>query len=493
MKRFIAFVPALLAALTIFGAKPEIVAHRGHHRAPGSAQNSIRSLVKADSIKADKTEFDVWISADDVLYVNHNSDINGVVIETSTSEVIDTCHLKNGETIPRLDAFLDAAKNLDIDLVLELKPHKDISRENVAIPMIIDMVEQKGLTSRTTYITFSRNACELMAQTSGRPVQYLTGVSPDELKATGASGADFHISHFRTHPDWIAKIHAMGLPVNIWTVDSEEDILYCINHGADYITTNEPELAQRLVDEAYAPKELTIMTYNLRFGELASMERLAEEIIKYKPDFVALQEVDANTLRQQAKHNNGLYYINELAQRTGMFGYYGKTLLNYTQTGGYYGIGILSKYPAETLENIELPNPKNAEPRVMLKGLFQLDNGLPFIFASTHFDYKSDQTQLAQAKYLLTQITDATIPTVFAGDFNCSNDSEAFKIIETECVSLSGTQATFPAKNPTVRLDHIFGYPRADIKLISTLEGESGEDSPSDHIPVVSKILVTFK
>lgn len=40
------------------------------------------------------------------------------------------------------------------------------------------------------------------------------------------------------------------------------------------------------------------MTYNLRFGELASLEQIAEHIKAFQPDFVALQEVDSKTYRE---------------------------------------------------------------------------------------------------------------------------------------------------------------------------------------------------
>lgn len=244
------FLFALVAAgISASAVTPKIVAHRGHHRAEGSAQNSIRSLVKADSIGADYCEFDVWLSADSVLYVNHNADINGVVIETSQSAQIDTCRLKNGERIPRLDAYLDTAATLEIGLVLELKHHKDSLREDIAVPMIVELVSKKGLKDRTTYITFSRHAHELFVeQGEGRPVFYLTGIDPDELKDMRSSGADFHISHFRKNPDWISRAHALGMEVNVWTIDSEEDIRYAIEQGADYITTNEPERAMREVE-----------------------------------------------------------------------------------------------------------------------------------------------------------------------------------------------------------------------------------------------------
>lgn len=237
----------LLSGLRVSGKTPAVVAHRGYHTAEGSAENSIRALIKADSIGADYCEFDVWISADDVLYVNHNADIEGVVIETSNSGEIDKCKLKNGERIPRLETFLDTARNLNIGLILEVKPHKNIERENVAIPLILQMIDKKGLKDRTTYITFSRNACRLLADTSGRPVQFLTGVSPEELKSLGATGADFNIKVFRNQPEWLKQYKASGVPINIWTVNSEDDIMYCIENGADFITTNQPELAATLI------------------------------------------------------------------------------------------------------------------------------------------------------------------------------------------------------------------------------------------------------
>ena len=43
--------------------------------------------------------------------------------------------------------------------------------------------------------------------------------------------------------------------------------------------------------------QLRVMTYNLRFGELASLEDIAAHIRSFKPDFVALEEVDDYTAR----------------------------------------------------------------------------------------------------------------------------------------------------------------------------------------------------
>ncbi len=493
MKRIFTITAFLCLLLTVSAAVPKVVAHRGYHRAPGSAENSIRSLVKADSIKADASEFDVWLSADGELYVNHNRDINGVIIETATRAELDNQKLPNGEYLPHLSAFLDTAATLGIDLVLELKNHKDITREDIAVPMIIKMIADRGLTDRTTYITFSRNAFDRLVEQSGRPVYFLTAIEPAELKAAGGTGADYHINNFRAHPGWIDELHAMDMPVNIWTVDSEADIQWCIDHGAEFITTNEPELAQQLVATSYAPRTLKIMTYNLRFGELASMERLAEEIKAQNPDFVALQEVDVNSRRNLAPHNNGKNFVNELAYLTGMFGYYGRTLnLGKSDNPGYYGIAILSRHPAEKMETLYLPNPKAVEPRALLKGRFLLDGHLPFVFASTHLDFSNKETAELQARYIIPLLTADGIPAIVGGDFNCTPDQGAVQAMLEQGKLLSGEAPTFPSHAPVKRLDYLFGFPAADFTLDSTGEGISSEHAASDHLPVFSTVTVDY-
>ena len=66
--------------------------------------------------------------------------------------------------------------------------------------------------------------------------------------------------------------------------------------------------------------QLRVMTYNLRFGELASLEDIAAHIRSFKPDFVALEEVDVKTYRERAPKQNGKDFISTLAYHTGMFG-----------------------------------------------------------------------------------------------------------------------------------------------------------------------------
>lgn len=236
------------------------------------------------------------------------------------------------------------------------------------------------------------------------------------------------------------------------------------------------------------PRRLTVMTYNLRFGERASMERLAEEIKAAGPDFVALQEVDVNTMREQAKGNNGISYINRLAELTGMFGFYGRTI-NFA--GGYYGIGILSKHPAVKVEKMNLPNPRNVEPRILLIGQFELDgDGQVITFASTHFDYIDSETIAMQARAAVERLKNEPAPLIVAGDLNSVPDSEAIAVFSKDFRLLSGDELTFPAMAPDRKLDWIFGYPASGFSLVGSRVPAPSPRAASDHLPIISEILL---
>jgi glycerophosphoryl diester phosphodiesterase len=231
-------------------AQTEVIAHRGYWKTDGSSQNSIRALVKADSIACYGSEFDVWLTADDVLVVNHDAVFKGVEIETSQSKDARAIVLSNGENLPSLKQYLQAGKDCTTRLVFELKPHKNRLQEAKAVIDGIMMVDRMGLNDRVEYITFSADALEefIKYAPKGTPVYYLNGEkTPQELHKLGAAGMDYNIRVFKKHPEWIKECHDLGMKVNVWTVNKEEDMKWCIEQGVDFITTNEPELLQKLL------------------------------------------------------------------------------------------------------------------------------------------------------------------------------------------------------------------------------------------------------
>jgi glycerophosphoryl diester phosphodiesterase len=244
-----AFVLSALS-LAASAASPKVIAHRGFWKAPGAAQNSIRSLVAADSIHAYGSEFDVWLTTDSVLVVNHDPSVGGVIIENSTSADVLRQHLANGETVPTLEAYLAMARRLHVRLICELKPHSDKAREAYAAQQIIDMVAKFKLKKRVDYITFSLPGMKALIKYApkGTHVYYLDGkLDPQQLKDLGAAGMDYYFTIFQKHPEWITECHRLGLKTNAWTVNKPEDMQWCIDNDIDFITTNEPVQLQHLI------------------------------------------------------------------------------------------------------------------------------------------------------------------------------------------------------------------------------------------------------
>ncbi|HRF69585.1 MAG TPA: glycerophosphodiester phosphodiesterase family protein [Muribaculum sp.] len=237
-------------ALSATAAKPEVIAHRGYWKTDGSAQNSIRALVKADSIHCFASEFDVWMTADSVLVVNHDADVNGVHIETSSSKKVLAQKLANGENVPTLEAYLAKASKLNTRIVCELKTHDSRSMERAAAKAILALVKKYGLGDKVDYIVFSKDAFTYFVKHApkGTGVYYLNGdYIPSQVKAMGGAGIDYSIKVMKKHPEWIAQCHDLGLLVNVWTVNAPEDMKWCIDRGVDFITTNEPELLQKML------------------------------------------------------------------------------------------------------------------------------------------------------------------------------------------------------------------------------------------------------
>lgn len=147
--------------------------HRGYWTAPGSARNSTRSLVKADSVGADASEFVVYMTSDDVLVLNHDGLINGYWVTSTPSDIICRQKLEDGENLPTLRQFLDVAKGLKIGLVLEIKGHSTPEREREVAKACVDMINEHGLADRTQYISFSTVVCEELPKLTDRPVSVI--------------------------------------------------------------------------------------------------------------------------------------------------------------------------------------------------------------------------------------------------------------------------------------------------------------------------------
>ena len=230
---------------------------------------------------------------------------------------------------------------------------------------------------------------------------------------------------------------------------------------------------------------LKLMTYNLRFGELASMEQIADYISSQQPDIVALQECDWATNRTRAPHQNGVKFVNELAYHTGMFGIYGKSI-NYA--GGYYGIGLLSRYPILRYERVLLPNDGKTEQRSMLIADIELPDGQVITFVNTHLEVKTAQMRIAQVQFINEYLKDCPNQLFLAGDMNATPDTEEMEMLRQGWTDLTDRVFTYSTSKPQIKIDYIYAKPAENVELLGTAVKEGV--MLSDHFPVISTIVL---
>lgn len=246
---FYLFALSSIAAMS----QPQVVAHRGYWRTEGSAQNSITSFKKAAKIGCWGSEFDVWLTADGVPVVFHDGTIDGIRIEDTTYATLMNHRLKNGEFIPTLQQYLQEAQLWpDCRLIFEIKPHRNAKRDAMISELSVELVNMLGLSSRTDYISFSKNVCKRLHEIApNAKVAYLNGdLTPEQVKEMGLTGIDYNKDTFEKHPEWPLEAKKLGLEVNVWTIDGEEELhRFSQIPDIDLITTNDPEILLRIIQK----------------------------------------------------------------------------------------------------------------------------------------------------------------------------------------------------------------------------------------------------
>jgi endonuclease/exonuclease/phosphatase family metal-dependent hydrolase len=240
-------------------------------------------------------------------------------------------------------------------------------------------------------------------------------------------------------------------------------------------------------------QEIKVMTYNIYHGEKnydngkSNLKDIARVINEYKPDFVAMQEVDSMTNRT-AGFNGGVPkdLVAELSKLTGMHGFFGKAM---DYSNGGYGEGLLSRHPA-VLKVYHLPTPAGGEGRAMITVSSTLPNGKKIVFGGTHLCHEFEKNRVAQTEKIVELLTASNLPVILGGDFNITPDTQPYQILTSKlqdaAVVYGEPALTFPFDKPSERIDYIFlskgkSWKVTDVKVIKS--------DASDHMP----LLVTLK
>lgn len=263
MKKIITLAAAAMISVAAF-AQPKVIAHRGYHAIDGSCRNSIEALAQAQKMGLYGSECDINLTKDGVIVVAHGGlhpdkiyrkgeNITRLDIQRSRYDELKAIPLENGEIIPTLEQYLEQLKKSNkTKLIIEVKSHYSKAKESEIVRKTVDMVAKYGLNDMVEYIAFRPWVCFELKRLApkGTPIAYLNGdYDPEYVHSMDIAGIDYNYSVLKKKPQWIKQCHQLGLTVNVWTVDKEEDLRWVISQGVDYITTDDPVLATKLIKE----------------------------------------------------------------------------------------------------------------------------------------------------------------------------------------------------------------------------------------------------
>jgi len=227
--------------------KNKIIAHRGAWKEFNMPQNSVASLKKAIELKCFGTEFDVHLTKDGIVVVNHDADFFGLNIETTNYNDLLIKELPNGEKLPTLNDFYSAGLNQTVTkLILEVKTSEigGINRTKLLIDVIVNELPTNANPEILEFILFDfDSAVYLKNKLPNFFVHYLEGdKTASEILKSGLSGMDYNYNLFLSDNNIIKEFKNLNLKTNSWTVNDLEIAKYFFLQEIDYITTDYPQL-----------------------------------------------------------------------------------------------------------------------------------------------------------------------------------------------------------------------------------------------------------
>ncbi len=243
---------------------PLVLAHRGANKV--APQNTIPAFQKALEFNADGIETDVHLSKDGEVVICHNytvdetSNGSGLVSELTLAELkamdFGSYFSENfkGVTLPTLPELLDIVKGMSL-INIEIKPPK---KDNDLVKRVVEEIHKYGILENSIVSCFNPE-CIKQVKDIDPNVKTALLYEDDELgreimifgvakycKQLNADAAHPH-RKLITLKD-VVELHNLGMAVNPWTVNLEEDIIRLTEWGCDALISDVPDFCRKVLE-----------------------------------------------------------------------------------------------------------------------------------------------------------------------------------------------------------------------------------------------------
>ncbi len=308
------------------------------------------------------------------------------------------------------------------------------------------------------------------------------GIGPNETKAFALIPADTDLSDDKKDYIRPAVLHRAGLRIL-----SPQSQKISVSAGADKIPK---------ADITHQNHSLKVMTYNVHscigMDNIASPERIARVISRYRPDIIALQELDVNRTR-----SNNIHQASLIAEMLDMDFYFHPSI---SEAHEEYGDAIISRFPMQLRKAAALPKPTSMidiETRGALWVTVDYFGDKLQIF-NTHLGLRNKE-RLLQTEALLgdqwLHHPDCIGPSILCGDLNAVASSRVVQRFSPEFTDVQThlprnmRKKTFSSRVPTVQIDYILANENFKTHSVEVLDSELTRVA-SDHLPMMASLTL---
>ena len=246
----IVVVAVLINGFNIYGngvnKNIKTIAHRGY--VAKGVENSIEALEGAAEVGADYVEFDIILTKDNKFVVMHDYNLKRLVglnkrVQDMNFDEVVGLTIKQGDytsKIPSLEEFVNKAKELNMNLVIELKPHG--AEPPNYIDILIDEVKRLKLENYKFMSLNSKVIEELETKEPNLETGYVILL---QIGNFHHSNVDFFvIEDFSYRDRLVEQARKENKQVFVWTINDSALITKYLQSPADGIITDEPELVK---------------------------------------------------------------------------------------------------------------------------------------------------------------------------------------------------------------------------------------------------------
>ena len=221
-------------------------------------ENTLLSFPKAMKLGVDAIEFDIWLTADKVPVLMHDGNayrtcgVDRKLCDMTFSEVKTLCpsspktfgdRFVGQVEVPSLYELLELRKQLRPDLKLGVEI-KEYTEETVDIT--VKALKEYGVFEECWFYAFNGRIIRYIKEKyNGRTMGYpdFQMKEFDGYDAYDEMGLSMAIARSEIADVYIRK----GLPIHMYCADTEADVQFCLNKGADLITANDPTALLKLI------------------------------------------------------------------------------------------------------------------------------------------------------------------------------------------------------------------------------------------------------